>query len=91
MAIVDGLVSVSEIIERFGEPNRDYESTTIGGYVGEQLGRIPKTGDVVKYGSYSVTVDEMDGMRVARIRFRKLTPRSKSEADDIDDNKRPHP
>jgi CBS domain containing-hemolysin-like protein len=71
IAIVDGLVSMSDVSERFGEPHSPYQSTTIGGFIGERLGRIPKVSDRVKFGSYDVTVDEMDGLRVARVRFSK--------------------
>lgn len=71
IAFVDGLVSLTDVTERFGEPGGEWQSTTIGGYVPESLGRIPKVGDTVRFGAYDVRVDEMDGMRVARVRFVK--------------------
>src|SRR5262249_5858451 len=70
-ASVDGLVSLTDISERFGELEMPVESTTIGGYVYEKLDRIPVVGDVVLYGDYDVKVLKMDGMRVERVRFKK--------------------
>jgi len=68
--VVDGLESMTAIIERFGEPKGEVESTTIGGYVAERLERIPVAGDTVTYGvDHDVIVLSMDGMRVAEVRF----------------------
>jgi len=67
--VVDGLVSLDDVIERFGRPGCETHSATIGGYVGECLDRIPTTGDRVRFGDYNLVVEEMDEMRVARVRF----------------------
>jgi putative hemolysin len=76
-SVVDGLMSVSEMTDRFGEPGVEPLSNTIGGYVAERLDRIPKVDDTVEWGDYDLTVDEMDGMRVAKVRF---TRRAKQPA-----------
>lgn len=75
MAVLDGLVTLEEAIERFGEPAREILSATIGGYVAEYLDRIPTVGDKVPFAEYEITVEEMDGMRVSKIRFTKKTAR----------------
>jgi putative hemolysin len=72
--VVDGLVSLNEAIERFGDPGGEPESTSIGGYVAEKLNRIPMVGDTVPFGSYTMSVDEMDGMRVMKVRFTRRAP-----------------
>ncbi|MBN8639873.1 MAG: HlyC/CorC family transporter [Anaerolineae bacterium] len=82
--IVDGLESMASMIERFGEPGVEVESTTIGGYVAERLERIPLAGDSVEYGeTYDVVVLQMDGMRVSEVRFVPST-RTKSDAPSAD-------
>jgi CBS domain containing-hemolysin-like protein len=60
---------MTEATERFGEPGGDPLSTTIGGYVAERLGRIPNVKDKVSFGNYDRCVEEMDGMRVSKVRF----------------------
>lgn len=67
--LVDGLASLTEVSERFGELEAEPDSTTLGGFVAETLERIPQIGDRVPFGRYDVTVLEMDGLRVARLRF----------------------
>jgi putative hemolysin len=67
--VLDGLVNLNEVIERFGDPDCEAQSSTIGGYVAECLDRIPTKGDKVTFGKYDVVVDEMDEMRVARVIF----------------------
>lgn len=69
--VVDGLVSLNEAIERFGEPEGEPESTTIGGYAAEILGRIPKVHDKVPFSTYDLEVIEMDGLRVTKVKFTK--------------------
>ncbi len=67
--VVDGLVTLHELSERFGPPPTKPLSTTIGGYVAERLDRIPKVGDKVNYGDYDIYVAEMDELRVTKVRF----------------------
>ncbi|GIV81184.1 MAG: hypothetical protein KatS3mg051_0538 [Anaerolineae bacterium] len=67
--IVDGLTTLSDIAERFGDPGCEVHSATIGGYVAECLDRIPVVGDRVTYGAYDVIVVAMDEMRVAQVQF----------------------
>jgi putative hemolysin len=66
--IIDGLMSISDAIERFGDPGVEPLSTTIGGHIAERLERIPLVGDQVTFGDYTLRVVEMDGMRVSKIR-----------------------
>ncbi len=68
-ALIDGLTSMHDVTERFGEPGGSPQSATIGGYVAERLDRIPIVGDCVPFGELRVRVEEMDEMRVARVRF----------------------
>ncbi len=75
VSVVDGLVSLNEIIERFGDPGGEPESTTIGGYIAERLNRIPSLRDKITFGDYDLRVDEMEGMRVSKVRFVKRQPK----------------
>jgi putative hemolysin len=71
VTLVDGLVSLDDVSERFGEPGGKVSSTTIGGYVAERLDRIPVLGDTVPFGDYDLRVEEMDGMRASKVSFIK--------------------
>lgn len=80
--VVDGLVSMTEAIERFGDPGGEPDSTTLGGYVSEVLERIPTLNDTIPFGEYDLTVEEMEGMRVAKVRFTRRAVASVPKADD---------
>ena len=67
--LIDGLTSMSDVIERYGDPGVEIESATIGGYVAERLERIPEEGDSLRYANYVIDVETMDGLRVAKVRF----------------------
>ncbi|HLZ92392.1 MAG TPA: hemolysin family protein [Candidatus Acidoferrum sp.] len=55
---------------------------TVGGFVLDQLGFIPRGGESFEYGSYRFTVVEMDGRRVARVKIQRARPASESTAGD---------
>lgn len=74
--VIDGLTSMTDVIERFGDPGGETDSTTIGGYVAERLERIPVEDDTLAFGDYRLDVLAMDGMRVARVRFTRSEPAS---------------
>lgn len=77
--VVEGLMSLHEAIERFGQPEGKLISTTLGGYIATQLNRIPKVGDKVAFGNYDVVVQQMEGMRVAEVRFSQQPPTTPDE------------
>src|SRR5271169_2556382 len=47
---------------------------TVGGFVLDQLGFIPRGGESFEFGGYCFTVIEMDGRRVARVKIQRLRP-----------------
>jgi putative hemolysin len=47
---------------------------TVGGFVLDQLGFIPRGGESFEYGQFRFTVVEMDGRRVARVKIQRGRP-----------------
>jgi putative hemolysin len=45
---------------------------TVGGFVLDQLGFIPRGGESFEYGNFRFTVVEMDGRRVARVKIERM-------------------
>ena len=54
--------------------------TTIGGYLMLKLGRVPDKGDVWPLGEYEVSVEQMDGPRVLKVRIEPKKPVSQVAA-----------
>jgi len=48
---------------------------TVGGFVMDQLGFIPRGGESFEFGTYRFAVVEMDGRRVARVKIQLLRPK----------------
>lgn len=73
---VDGLINLDDFARETGIrlPPGPYE--TAAGYVLAALGRLPGLGETVELSGYRLSVTELDGLRVARLR---VTPTSAPE------------
>ena len=63
-----GSVNVQPWYEVFGIGNADYRIMTLGGLVTASAGRLPREGDELRLGSARLTVEQMKGKRVQRVR-----------------------
>jgi len=64
--MVDGLASIIDINEELGLDITS-EADTIGGYVFEILGRKPELHDEIRHGEFTLRVEDLDGLRIARV------------------------
>ena len=71
---VDGLLNLDEFTEQTGIelPEGPYE--TAAGYVLAALGDLPSEGDSVQVAGRTITVTELDGRRIARLRVTANVP-----------------
>jgi CBS domain containing-hemolysin-like protein len=69
---VDGLMAVQDFADRFGVELGETDYETVAGYVFGELGRTPGVGDKVEVGNYILSVEEMDNLRIARLRVEKV-------------------
>lgn len=74
---VDGDVSISELLERFDLDDKDVDSdyVTLGGWAIEMLGGYPQVGDSFRFRNLTVTVAEMEDLRITLLRV-KAEPRT---------------
>jgi CBS domain containing-hemolysin-like protein len=68
---VSGALPLHELEELVGEPLHLEGITTVSGWVTHRLGGFPKKGDALAVGAHELRVEEMEGMRVARLRLTK--------------------
>ena len=73
--VIDASLSVRELKSNYGfavpeSPN--YE--TIGGFILAQLQAIPKAGEIIHHEAYKMTVVDMDGRRINKIKVEKEAP-----------------
>lgn len=67
-----GQLPLHELAELTGLPLHTEGIATVSGLVTQKLGGFPKPNDTIKLDGYELRVEEMDGMRIARLRLRKL-------------------
>lgn len=68
---ISGLSRIIDLNEQLGIKLVSRRSETIGGYISEALGRIPKEGESVVRDGYKFTVKSMDDKRVAEVHLAK--------------------
>ena len=66
---LDGAMTISEFNSDYDTELTDADYTTLGGWIFGQLGRLPRQGDRVTAGRYTLEVTEMEGRRVRRLRL----------------------
>ncbi|WP_215508719.1 hemolysin family protein [Peptoniphilus sp. EMRHCC_23] len=67
--LVDPELRIDEINDYFHMNLESEKSDSIGGFVIELLDRIPKQGDVVRYGDILFTVNEMQGLKMTKLKM----------------------
>ncbi len=71
--LIDCLENLDDFAKEY-DLNIESESISVGGWVMEQMGKIPNVGDSFEYENVSVTVTELDGQRVSQIKM-QVTPK----------------
>ena len=64
---VDGLLNLDDFAEATGLALPDGPYETVAGYVLAELGRLPEVGDTIEVERRTITVQELDGRRIARL------------------------
>ena len=75
---IDGMLLVEDLCREIDAEPEDTGADTIGGYVTNTLGKIPRVGDKFRFGSYRGLVLEMQGRRVARVSLKEGSAKAKT-------------
>lgn len=71
--IIDASMRISDLAEEYGLPfpeSPEYE--TLAGFVLSQLQRIPRGGEITFYKDYKLTVVDMEGRRIAKVKVERV-------------------
>ena len=77
--LIDGGMALSELMERAGIADWEYEADTVGGWAAEILGAIPKVGDTFEANGYACEITGMDKRRVTEIRIQRIPETKEGE------------
>jgi CBS domain containing-hemolysin-like protein len=69
-ALVDGLALLNDVELELGMTFGESDYDTLGGLLFGHLGRRPTVGDAIDLDGRTLTVEEVDGVRVSRVRVR---------------------
>ncbi|MDQ0508018.1 Putative Mg2+ and Co2+ transporter CorB [Aedoeadaptatus ivorii] len=67
--LIDPELRIDEVNDHFRLDLESEKSDSIGGFVIEQLDRIPKVGEVIRYGDIVFTVNEMQGLKLTKLKM----------------------
>ncbi len=70
--VIDGLIPIQKIQQKFKIPIKGHGYVTIGGVVFGLLGREPKVGDTVRIGTIELKVEQVEKRRIKSLILRKL-------------------
>ena len=88
--VVEGSFSMNDLEGVLGDFELDVsEVTTIGGYITQQLERLPEPGEVIRIDGFEAKVTSTDGRRVGQVHFRRLSEEEIAEASLETDEKGP--
>ena len=79
--VVDGAFGLYELRDAVGLELEGGDVSTIGGYVTHLLGHLPRQGEQVTIGDYTVTVTQADSRRIRQLNFRKSSPPQKEQVE----------
>lgn len=71
--IIDASLPIRDLIDQHNlalEVSEEYE--TIAGLVLSQLQRMPRGGEIVKYGDYKITIVDIEGKRISKVKLEKV-------------------
>jgi CBS domain containing-hemolysin-like protein len=69
--LIGGLTLIEEVNEQLGLNLQDPDYDTIAGYALGRLGRMPSLHDTIEGEGVTLRVEEMDGLRIARLSLRR--------------------
>jgi putative hemolysin len=70
--VVEGTVSAADLREKYEIPiPESAEFQTVAGFMLEQLGSVPKGGEVVAFGDYRLTVVDVERNRISKVKVEK--------------------
>lgn len=80
--IIDASTSIADLKEDYGiEIPESTEYETLGGFILTHLQRIPHQGDIIEIPGMRLTVLEMVGQRISKVKYEKKEPQVKGEGD----------
>lgn len=77
--ILQGRVDLGEFNEVMGSHLPQDEAETLGGFIYSRMGRVPASGDSLRVGELLLTVEQVIGRRIRKVRACRVPPAQESD------------
>ena len=82
--IFQGKVDLRDFNEVMGSQLPTEETETLGGFIYEQVGRVPTGGESLQVGDINLTIEQVTGRRIRKVRAKKQATIAQEEEQDED-------
>ena len=83
--VFQGKVDLRDFNEVMGSQLPTEETETLGGFIYEQVGRVPSSGENLQVGDISLTIEQVTGRRIRKVRAKKQPTETQEVRQDEDD------
>ena len=80
--VFQGRVDLRDFNEVMGSQLPTEETETLGGFIYEQVGRVPSSGESLQVGDISLTIEQVTGRRIRKVRAKKQPQVTQEEQPD---------
>ncbi|HSB66045.1 MAG TPA: hemolysin family protein [Anaerolineales bacterium] len=77
--VFQGRVDLRDFNEVMGSQLPTEETETLGGFIYEQVGRVPASGESLQVGDILLTIEQVTGRRIRKVRAKKLPQATQEE------------
>jgi CBS domain containing-hemolysin-like protein len=82
--VFQGKVDLRDFNEVMDSQLPTEETETLGGFIYEQVGRVPTSGETLQVGDIHLTIEQVTGRRIRKVRARKAPEAAQEEKQDGD-------
>ncbi len=72
--VFQGRVDLKDFNELMGSQLPTEETETLGGFIYDQVGRVPVSGEKLRVDNMDLTIEQVTGKRIRKVRAKKLPP-----------------
>ncbi len=83
--VFQGRVDLRDFNEVMGSQLPTEETETLGGFIYEQVGRVPSSGESLQVGDINLTIEQVTGRRIRKVRAKKQPTETQEVRQDGDD------
>ncbi len=82
--IFQGRVEIKDFNEVMGSQLPMEETETLGGFIYEQIGRVPTSRESLQVGDINLTIEQVTGRRIRKVRAKRLSENAQETRQDGD-------